>query len=153
MGPQFPGLTLALRENLLPVLAGQTVHPVLLCLTVSHLLPQSYKLLRHLDSLDVAQCVVALSSQYERHGVCGIVIFISTSIRRSILLIVFRNILKLSSFSFRSYKVSKLYVYKVVDATHSCLSEQIANRILKITFLCWTELISDKKLNLKQFIY
>ena len=64
MGPQVPGATLALRENLLPVLAGQTVHPVLLRLTVSHLLPQSYKLLRHLDSLDVAQCVVALSSQY-----------------------------------------------------------------------------------------
>ena len=78
MGPQFPGLTLALRENLLPVLAGQTVHPVLLRLTVSHLFPQSYKLLRHLDSLDVPQCVVALSSKYESHGVCGIVIFIST---------------------------------------------------------------------------
>ena len=86
MGPQVPGATLALRENLLPVLAGQTVHPVLLCLTVSHLLPQSYKLLCHLESLDVAQCVVALSSQYERHGVCGIVIFISTSITLSILL-------------------------------------------------------------------
>ena len=69
MGPQVPGATLALRENLLPVLAGQTVRPVLFCLTVSHLLPQSYKLIRHLDVLDLTERVVTLALQDQCHGV------------------------------------------------------------------------------------
>ena len=62
--------TVALRENSFSVLPGETVFSVLLHLTVSHLLAQSYKLLTHLDLLDVTKTVVTLAMQDYRHGVC-----------------------------------------------------------------------------------
>ena len=53
--------TVALGENSLSVLPGETVLSVLLRLTVSHLLAKSYKLLGHLDLPDVTQTVVTLA--------------------------------------------------------------------------------------------